>query len=249
MPAICGGYELKKYLLFVIILFFMRTKVFAEEKVLLDVPAFDQREMGLPTGCEIVSVGMILNYTNEVNISDLVKEMPRSHNPNLGYRGSPYSYDGFTIFPQALVGIVEKYAGSAIDLSGCSIEDLKAQIGFGVPIAAWVNGLGFNVHCIALTGFDKSGFFYNDPWTGEKNVHIGFDYFYRIWNKTIYDEIDGTPYSTRKALSYAKKTETSPELSVPKDEIYLPEKNIDVILSPEVSSKNTEIKYIRLNKN
>ncbi|STY43892.1 Uncharacterized protein conserved in bacteria [Listeria grayi] len=31
---------------------------------------------------------------------------------------------------------------------------------------------GFSVHALTLTGYDKNNFYYNDCWTGQKNVKI-----------------------------------------------------------------------------
>ncbi|MDR2940920.1 MAG: C39 family peptidase [Clostridiales bacterium] len=181
----------------------LKINVYAEEKVLLDVPSYNQRELGLWTGCEIVSVAMVLNYEFSVDAIFLAETMPKSPDPNKGYVGDPYSKTGFTIFPTALEGVIEMYA-PVYNMSGCTIDGLKGQLRLGMPVAVWVNGLGFNVHCIALTGYDSEGFYYNDPWTGEKNVHIGFGTFEDMWGKAIYDESTGYPYSGRKAISYYK---------------------------------------------
>lgn len=170
--------------------------------VLLDIPSYNQRSLGYPTGCEIVSTAMMINYTTEANVKTLASEMPRAQNPSDGFRGNPTSDGGFTIYPQALLSLTEKYLGSAQDMSGCEIEDLKRKLNENIPVVAWVNGLGFNVHAICLTGYDEKGLYYNDPWSGKKDLFITYDSFYKIWNDPIYDSIYGPSYPTRKALSY-----------------------------------------------
>jgi len=173
------------------------------KSVQLDVPVFNQRELGYRSGCEIVSFGMMVNYKQPVPISELVDEMPLDYNPEKGYRGNVRVLeDGFTIFPPALMDMADEYLGEGYDMSGCSLEDLKDQLSAGAPIVVWVNGLGFNVHAVCLTGYNDIGFSYNDPWTGQKDFFIEYDRFFGIWDKPIYDDALGIYYSSRKALSY-----------------------------------------------
>ena len=170
--------------------------------VLLDVPAFNQRLLGYPTGCEIVSLGMMINYCIDIDIETMVSQMPLSDNPEEGFVGNPKSTAGFTIFPPALTSLLEPHLGSSYDMSGCSVKELKNQLNLGIPIVVWINGLGFNVHAVCLTGYDENGFYYNDPWTGVKNAFITYDDFYSIWDKPIFNKTSNTYYPSRKALSY-----------------------------------------------
>ena len=174
---------------------------------LLSVPLYSQRKEGLLSGCEIVSTAMMINYTKHVDINTLVSKMPLSNNPNIGYRGNVYSNGGgFTIYPSGLLTLVKSYLGSAVNMSTdahkCTMDDIKRKIDEGHPVVAWVNGLSFNVHAICITGYNATGFYYNDPWTAQKNAFIKYDTFYAIWNKPIYDRLGykNTPYC--KALSY-----------------------------------------------
>jgi len=169
------------------------------KNVTLDVPSYNQQELGYPTGCEIISVGMMLNYENEVDVHALVEEMPRSSNPFLGFWGDPKSKSGFSVFPTALTGLVEKYAGSSDNMSGGTVDDLKNKLNKNIPVVVWVKGLGFNVHALCLSGYNETGFFYNDPWTGQKNAYLTYDNFYAMWNKVIYA---GYPNTAKMALSY-----------------------------------------------
>lgn len=177
---------------------------YIRSSVLLDVPVLSQRKLGYPTGCEIVSVGMMIGYETEteVDIHSLVSEMPYSDDPNEGFRGDPATTAGFTIFPSALVDLVTAHIGSAIDMSGCTLDELKEKLNEDAPIVVWVSGLGFNVHVVCLTGYDTDGFFYNDPWSGRKDVKIKYDDFENIWDKAINDTKLGKSYTPRKAISY-----------------------------------------------
>jgi uncharacterized protein YvpB len=170
--------------------------------VRLDVPIFSQKKLGYPSGCEIVALDMMINYQSEADIKDLVSKMPRDIDPNKGYRGNPSSNDGFTVFPSALMGLTEEYLGGAQDMSGCSMEDLKAKLNSERPIVVWINSLGFNVHAVCLSGYDEKGFYYNDPWTGKKDSFLTYDAFYKIWHKPIFDKMLNVRYAAGKALSY-----------------------------------------------
>ena len=169
--------------------------------VLLDVPLLNQRDLGYPTGCEIVSLGMMINYQTKADIHTLISQMPLSDDPNYGFVGNPAVMSGFTVFPSALTPLAEEYLGQAVDMTGCGIYDLKAQLNLNCPIVVWVSGLGFNVHAICLTGYNEEGFYYNDPWKGSKNAFISYDYFYSIWNKPISGGSFTDSNGLRKALS------------------------------------------------
>ena len=176
---------------------------YIRQSVKLDVKELNQQDLKYPTGCEIVSLGMMIGYTNPmVNIEELVLKMPRSQNPNYGFRGEPIEWDGYTIFPKALLKLTDEYLGNAIDMTGCTVDDLKSKLNQDKPIVAWVSGLGFGVHAICLTGYDELGLYYNDPWTGIKDNFISYEEFTEIWEKPIKDHEIGITYSIRKALSY-----------------------------------------------
>jgi uncharacterized protein YvpB len=170
--------------------------------VLLDVPIYDQRALGYPTGCEVVALAMMINYTVEADIHTLFTQIPYSRNPREGYRGNPKTTGGFTILPQALTNITKQYMGSYHNMTGGTLNDLRQKLNANAPVVVWVVGLGFNVHAVVLTGYDENGFYYNDPWTGKKNTFITYDNFYDIWNKSIRDRLLDVNYLPRKAISY-----------------------------------------------
>lgn len=169
--------------------------------VLLDVPSYNQITLGYPTGCEIISLCMMINYVTYANPDTLVAQIPRAYDPNLGFRGNPASEEGFTVFPSALLEVTNEYLSSAYDMTGCEIEDLKDKLCSGAPVVVWYSGFGFNVHAICLTGYDEKGFYYNDPWTGKKDKFISYSSFFNIWNTPIYDGNKNIEYPARKALS------------------------------------------------
>lgn len=173
------------------------------QSVLLDVPSYNQKELGYPLGCEIVSLAMMINYTTEAKIDDIYKKLPRAENPNEGFRGDPASSNnGWTIFPKALVPLAGEYLNDPQDMSGCEMEDIKEKLCADKPVIVWVVGLGWPVRCICLSGFDENGFYYNDPATGKKDVFISYSQFNEIWTKQIYDKKLEIPYPSRIAMSY-----------------------------------------------
>ncbi|ALC92645.1 hypothetical protein AM500_03775 [Bacillus sp. FJAT-18017] len=149
----------------------------------LNVPLVKQLPE-LPTGCEITAVTMMLLYKGaNVNKVSLAREMPRhSWDPNQGYVGDPFTKGGWTIYPSALMSLVKKYAGTSVNLTGTSNATLESYLSKNKPVVVWASPMhGFSVHAITLTGFDGSNYYYNDPWTGEKNVKMSKTSFNKIW--------------------------------------------------------------------
>lgn len=158
------------------------------KRIVLDVPKILQRP-SLPTGCEIVSTTMMLAY-NEVDISaaDLAKEIPYDDNdPSIGYVGNPFSTDGWTIYPEALISPLYKYLPTVQILKENDISQIKEQLAKEKPVVVWLSGMhGFTVHSDIISGFDQTGLSYNDPWTGEKNARISNSEFLKMWENQDY---------------------------------------------------------------
>ncbi|WP_082193077.1 serine hydrolase [Bacillus rubiinfantis] len=149
----------------------------------LNVPIISQRPE-LPTGCEITAVTMMLQYKGvKVNKVTLAKKMPRHpSNPNKGYVGNPFTKRGWTIYPPALMGLVKKYAGSSVNLTGKSNAVIERQLVNNKPVVVLVSPMhGFTVHALTLTGYDQSNYYFNDCWTGKKQVKMSKKQFNRIW--------------------------------------------------------------------
>lgn len=160
--------------------------------IILDVPIIEQRPE-LPTGCEITAVAMMLNYcVCDIDKIQLTREMPyHKSNPNLGYVGNPFLKSGWTVYPPPLCELVKKYAGSVVDLTGASLETIENQLAKNKPVVAWVSMHRFTVHAITVSGYDSGKFYYNDPWTGDKNKAINKKKFEDIWKS-----------QNKRALSY-----------------------------------------------
>lgn len=145
----------------------------------------------LPNGCEITAVTMMLQYAGaKVNKMQMAREMPRSSDPNYGYIGQPWDGTGITIFPPALMNLVEKYAGTAKNLTGQNFNAIKYQINIGHPIVTWNTLYGFPYHALVVTGYDKNYVYYNDCWTNQ-TLQMGINQFINNWNT-----------QKRRAISY-----------------------------------------------
>jgi uncharacterized protein YvpB len=156
------------------------------DTVLMDVPMIPQLPE-LPTGCEIVSVAQMLSYAGvRVDKTLLAQQMPRDvWDPALGFIGDPFSWGGWTIYPPALTDLVAAYVGSARDLTGSSIDEIRAHLSSGRPVVVWVGGIdGFDLHAVVLTGFTDEEFFYNDCWSAEKNAAMPTAAFIYCWSLT-----------------------------------------------------------------
>ncbi|MCH4009057.1 C39 family peptidase [Companilactobacillus sp.] len=154
------------------------------------VPLIAQRPE-LPNGCEITAVTMMLQYAGaNVDKMQLAKEMPRNSDPNYGYIGQPWDSTGITIFPNALMSLVEKYAGTAKDLTGQNFDAIKYQIDIGHPVVTWNTLHGFPYHALTVTGYDSQYVYYNDCWT-DVSTQMDINAFIQNWNT-----------QNRRAISY-----------------------------------------------
>lgn len=135
------------------------------------VPLIAQRPE-LPNGCEITAVTMMLRYAGaKVDKMQLAREMPRSKDPNKGYIGNPWDRSGVTIFPPALMGLVQKYAGNAINMTGMSFDAIRYQVGLRQhPVVAWLTLHGFPFHAVVVIGYDASNVTYLDCWTNQRGT-------------------------------------------------------------------------------
>lgn len=159
----------------------------------LNVPLISQRPE-LPTGCEITAVTMMLQYKGcDVDKITLANAMPRhEENPELGYVGDPFTEDGWTIYPAALVELVKQQAGSVRNVTGASNEEIEKILDNNCPIVVWVSPIhGFTVHALVITGYDLENYYINDCWTGEKDIKVSKAEFTRLWEN-----------QERRAISY-----------------------------------------------
>ncbi len=110
----------------------------------LDVEAMEQYPE-LPTGCESVSLTMLLNYLGcGLGLTDIADDyLVYGDSYVYSYLGDPREDDGAGIFPPGIVSTVENYANAknkkleAVDLTGRTTEELYRLIEYGCPIMIW----------------------------------------------------------------------------------------------------------------
>lgn len=164
--------------------------------VVNDAPAISQRPE-LPTGCEMTAVTMMLQYAGvKISKTQVANETPRSSNPYYGFVGNPYGTSGYGLWvaPSGIASVVQKNLGRSWNMTGCSLSAIQSQLINRHLVVVWQAHMhGFGTHAITLTGFNNSGFYYNDPWTGEKNAFMTYRTFDYNWRDDP---------ASRGALSY-----------------------------------------------
>ena len=161
------------------------------DAITLDVPLIRQLPE-LPTGCEVVSATMLLQYYEiAVDKIQTAEALPLSSNPALGFVGSPFLSSGYTIDPEPLALALSPWMDELVGVQGMTMEELKEALSSGNPVVVWLEGFhGFNIHAVTVTGYDEDSIRINDPWTGEKNATLETDDFISMWdalgNKALY---------------------------------------------------------------
>jgi uncharacterized protein YvpB len=154
----------------------------------LDVPYISQLP-DMPSGCEVVSVTMMLNHAGiAVSKEELAAGLPYAGDPAQGFTGDLYSAGGYglggIVWPSALLGLVEGYQGSAVDLTGEPWEMVRGFIDAGRPVCVWFSDGGLD-HTVLLTGYSDSVVWVNDP-LAEKDVELGLNTFLGLWGQNGY---------------------------------------------------------------
>lgn len=106
----------------------------------------------LPTGCEITSLTMLLNYlgfeADKEVLADkyLSKGKYRASDPTETFVGDPKSTFAYGCFSNVIVKTAEKYLEendpskelNVINLTGCSPESIYAALDNGCPVIVWI---------------------------------------------------------------------------------------------------------------
>ena len=163
----------------------------------------------LPTGCEVTSLTMVLNFlgfdAEKTDIANnyLKKEDYPDANPNTTFVGTPFDEASFGCFAPVITDCANLYGAHAINISGASIDQFCQYIENGQPVIVWATmdmdptDYGSSVwiahdgqliiwpgreHCLVMTGFDtaKDEVYMADPLTGEITTY-SFSVFYKRW--------------------------------------------------------------------
>lgn len=171
----------------------------------------------LYNGCEVSSLAMLLQYDGfEVDKMDLINQMKYDPteletdengdiiswgNPNTGFVGDITGKEkGYGIYHTALIGLLQDYIPSGIDLTNDDFGVLERQVSDGIPVVVWTTvnysvpdswvewetPLGpfqgtFLEHAVLLVGYDEDNVYINDPLSGASNVKIDKDQFTEVW--------------------------------------------------------------------
>lgn len=168
---------------------------------LLVVPAIPLLKQQHSLTCESSAVSMATR--GQILESQLMSVMPRSPNPNLGFRGSPDGQQGtklidYGVYAAPLQQALQKFGFASTVISYGFDRDIKAFINRGWPVVAWVtyalqkatprlaahNGVQFvlvpHEHAITIVGYDSRTLIANDPWN-RTQVRYFWSEFNRSW--------------------------------------------------------------------
>ncbi|GAB2692685.1 C39 family peptidase [Paenibacillus thermoaerophilus] len=118
----------------------------------LDAPAIRQHPE-LPSGCEIVSLTMLLQYLGvDKGKMELVKELPFDPtpmkmsggrivswgDPNTGFVGDVTGKGrGYGVYHGPLFRVLSSYTDQAVDLTGSEFDEVEKMLALGSPVVAW----------------------------------------------------------------------------------------------------------------
>jgi len=128
--------------------------VFPEPKMLvLDVPFYAQKDLEMPTGCELVSAKMVLDYycPEEVPMGALIVNVrcdrpeeidgeTAAKHPSQAFIGHPSTSSSFGCFAPVIVDLMNLYLPDgyeAVDVSDKPLEELEQYIAQGTPVLVW----------------------------------------------------------------------------------------------------------------
>ena len=163
----------------------------------------------LPTGCEVTSLTMALNYHGYL----IDKEELFNNYLLYSSEDYPVGFNGSCMWPPAIVDMVNNFMMDnederiGIDKTGTDLLELLKYIDKGIPIIVWVNDTYSSLieydgnefyyedkfyksywgeHCIILKGYDLDNgvVIVNDPLSGELEIDIElFDSVYNACGK------------------------------------------------------------------
>ena len=197
----------------VIIYFVLNRNVMLDSEPISQYPDY-------PTGCESVSLYMLLKYYNvDVTIDEIIEQLPKGPlpygngdilegaNPEKEFVGNPLEENSYGVLNEPIRLTADKFKVGAKTKTNATISDIKRILRFGNPLIAWFT-----------TNIEK-GIIYKEEWldyeTGEvvkwpsyehAILIIGIDKKYIYYNnpstgerekinikkfKEIFDELDG----------------------------------------------------------
>lgn len=162
-----------------------------------------------PTGCECVSLYMLLNYYGvSTTVDDIISRLPQGGwlytkddvryggNPELEFVGSPYDSQSFGVYEGPIISVANSYKGGIINGRGNSLDTVLGIVEQGRPVMVWTT-----IHL--LTPYVIVSWIYEETmeqmnWYAHEHavLLIGFSENYVI----LADPYDGTIKKQRRDL-------------------------------------------------
>ncbi len=183
--------------------------------VMIDVPYYSQKGL-LPTGCELVSAKMLMEYYGAVlDINTIVENTtsmyPKSINgrsyaptPDKAFIGSPWDETSFGCFPPVIVEMMNKLlpeGRTAVDTSGTELSVLaETYLPLDMPVLVWATISMLETYPgIPWYLFDEEGNTTDEIYYWPANEHclvlVGYDSQNYYFND---------PYGGRGLVSYSR---------------------------------------------
>jgi uncharacterized protein YvpB len=148
------------------------------------------------------------HYGATVSQSTFLNAIGYDENPHKGFRGSIYAAWGGTknygVYAEPIAAALHRYGFSHSYVFYGGLSNLRAEVGAGHPVVAWISGTwsatartvlqddagaSYSLipyeHAVTVYGYDDSGVWMMDPGVGEK-YHVGWQTFLSGWS-----QIDG----------------------------------------------------------
>ncbi|MEF9959184.1 MAG: C39 family peptidase [Niameybacter sp.] len=191
---------------FLLVSVLWNSMLFANQRVMIEgVPIISQKPE-LPTGCELTALTMLLQYHGvQVSKEQIAREVVKvpvpytskgklyGGDPSKGFIGDPFSRNGFGIFKDGILPIIEKYLpGRGEDLSGGDFSQVYQALDEGKPVILWTTIGMLNVdskktywttlegktiewktaeHAMVAVGYDDEYIYLNDPYVGQQRKY------------------------------------------------------------------------------
>ncbi len=164
--------------------------------LILDAPVYQQAHS---LSCESSAAAMAANfYGVGVNEETIIAALPKHDNPHLGFRGDidgPYGgIEDYGVYAEPIRQILVQLGLKVEHLTG-GIEEIKAEIQRGHVIIAWITydlqvetpqqvttsdgqivTLVPYQHVVLVTGYNASGLWVNDPYSGTQAFYPDADF-------------------------------------------------------------------------
>lgn len=164
--------------------------------LILDAPVYQQAHS---LSCESSAAAMAANYYGVgVNEETIIAALPKHDNPHLGFRGNidgPYGgTEDYGVYAEPIRQILVQLGLEAEPLTG-GVEEIEAEIRRGRVVMAWIT---YNLqvetpqqittsdgqivtlvpyqHVVLVTGYNASGLWVNDPYSGTQAFYPETDF-------------------------------------------------------------------------